>query len=87
MTAEEFLNREEYYSVSNDFDTHQAMIDFARHHVEKALENASEEAYVEYIDLTSDEIFDYTDVITNDDVEANVNKDSILNAYPKENIK
>ena len=64
-----------------------AMIEFAKYHVEKALKEASEKAFVEYIDLNTDEIFDYTDVITDDDVEANVNKDSILNAYPLDLIK
>ena len=64
-----------------------AMIEFAKYHVEKALKEASEKAFVEYIDLNTDEIFDYTDVITDDDVEVNINKDSILNAYSLENIK
>jgi hypothetical protein len=36
MTAEEFLDQEEYYSVVNDFDTHQAMIEFAKLHVVEA---------------------------------------------------
>ena len=64
-----------------------AMIEFAKYHVEKALKEASEKAFVEYIDLNTDEIFDYTDVITDDNVGANVNKESILNAYSLENIK
>jgi len=62
-------------------------IEFAKLHVKKALEKAAKNAYVEYIDLTSDEVFDYTDVITDDNVGANVNKESILNAYPLNNIK
>jgi hypothetical protein len=59
----------------------------AKFHVEAALKAASENAYVEYIDLDTNEIFDYTDVITDDNVGADVNKKSILNAYPLENIK
>ena len=64
-----------------------AMIEFAKYHVQKALKQASKKAFVEYIDLNTDETFDYTDVITDDDVEVNINKESILNAYSLENIK
>ena len=42
------------------------------------LQDAVDNAYVEYVDLTSDEIFDYTDVMRDDDVSAQVNKKSIL---------
>ena len=42
------------------------------------LQDAADNAYVEYVDLTSDEIFDYTDVMRDDDVAAQVNKESIL---------
>jgi hypothetical protein len=62
-------------------------IEFAKLHVEQALKEASEKAYVEYINLETKEIFDYTDVITDDGVGANVNKKSILNSYTLENIK
>lgn len=96
ITAEEFLN-EKYYHIELDLnktdsyinlrDIHNAMIEFAKLHVEAALKEASEKAFVEYIDLTNDEIFDYTDVITDDDVGVNVNKKSILNAYPLDLIK
>ena len=74
----------DYLVEKNSFK--EAMIEFAKMHVQEALKQASEKAFVEYIDLNTDEIFDYTEVITDDDVEANVNKDSILNAYPLENI-
>ena len=47
------------------------MIEFAKLHVEAALKEASEEAYVE--------VLDYNDY--------EVNKQSILDAYPLENIK
>ena len=36
--------------------------------------------------MTTDEVFDYTYVITEDDLGVNVNKESILNAYYLENI-
>ena len=63
------------------------MIEFARFHVKKALKAASEQAYVEYVDLETDEIFDYTDVITDDNVGADVNVKSILKSYPLTLIK
>ena len=89
LTAEEFLkNNEEYYmEIEESPEIFEMMIEFAKLHVQEALKQASEKAFVEYIDLNTDEIFDYTDVITDDDVEVNINKDSILNAYHLENIK
>ena len=87
MTANEFKND---WLNGFELDVNQIedlMIEFAKYHVQKALKQASEKAFVEYIDLNTDEIFDYTDVITDDNVGANVNKESILNAYSLENIK
>ena len=91
-TAEKFLNKKKYPSFNENggLGIHyvkEAMIEFAKMHVKEALRLASEKAFVEYIDLTTDEIFDYTDVITDDDVEAKLNKYTIKNAYPIENIK
>ena len=96
-TAEEFLENEwnknknncpfnEIY-IGEKIAINNAMIEFAKMHVQEALKQASEKAFVEYIDLNTDEIFDYTDVITDDDVGVNVNKDSILKSYSLENIK
>ena len=79
-TATEFFDEGNFNNVTD------MLIEFAKMHVQEALKQASEKAFVEYIDLTTDEIFDYTDVITDDDVGANVNKESILNAYSLENI-
>ena len=62
-------------------------VDFAKYHTEKALQEASNKAYVTYVDLQTDEEFDYTDVLVDDDVSALVSKDSILKAYPLTNIK
>ena len=84
-TAEEFLK--ENYKVKVGVTIEEVMIEFAKMHVQEALKQVSEKAFVEYIDLNTDEIFDYTDVIADDDVGVNVNKDSILNAYSLENIK
>ena len=85
-TAEEFL-KEAQSNPTKGWTTHKAMIDFAKLHVKAALKAASEKSYVEYIDLETKEIFDYTDVITDDGVGADVNKNSILNSYPLEKIK
>ncbi len=79
-TAAEFFDEGNFNNVTD------MLIEFAKMHVQEALKQASEKAFVEYIDLNTDEIFDYTDVITDDNVGANVNKESILNAYPLENI-
>ena len=92
LTVEEFLIEKEYPLYNNFgglgmYYVKEAMIEFAKYHVQKALKQASEKVFVEYIDLNTDEIFDYTDVITDDDVEVNVNKESILNAYPLDLIK
>lgn len=85
-TAEEFCNErlgfEEYGT-----DVPYFMIQFAKFHVKTALKKASEKAFVEYIDLETNKVFDYTDVITDDGVGVNINKNSILNAYSLENIK
>ena len=80
-TAAEFFDEGNFNNVTD------MLIEFAKMHVQEALKQASEKAFVEYIDLNTDEIFDYTDVITDDDVGVNVNKDSILNDYSLKNIK
>ena len=80
-TATEFFDEGNFNNVTD------MLIEFAKMHVEEALKQASEKGFIEYIDLNTDETFDYTDVITDDDVEVNINKDSILNAYSLENIK
>ena len=87
MKANEFKNNWLNGFELDENQIEDLMIEFAKYHVQKALKQASEKAFVEYIDLNTDEIFDYTDVITDDNVGANVNKESILNAYSLENIK
>ena len=85
-TAEEFL-KEAQSNPSKGWNTRKIMIEFAKMHVTAALKEASEKAYVEYVDLETEEIFDYTDVITDDGVGADVNKNSILNSYSLHKIK
>lgn len=69
MTAKEFLEtlpKDSNWKLSNIVEN--AMIEFAKYHVEQALKYASEEAVT----------INYGQ---------NVSKDSILDAYPLENIK
>lgn len=91
-TAEKFLKKKKYPSFNENggLGVHyvkEAMIEFAKLHTQEALKQASEKAFVEYIDLKTNEEFDYTDVLVDDNVGADVNKDSILNAYSLDNIK
>jgi hypothetical protein len=71
QSVKEFLESEEFYSVSNDFDTHQAMIEFAKLHVQEALKQAAENAELESYGKFG----------------CSINKESILNSYPLGNIK
>ncbi len=70
MEAEEYLSKNYPFGCA-DYELKEALIDFAKIHVELALKKASEEA-----SLTSDS-----------DMWSNVDKNSIINAYPLENIK
>ena len=77
MTAEKFLKSKKYPSFNNAGGIgigycHQAMIEFAKFHVESALKAAASDAHTKDVPYT-------------DDVE--VDKESILTAYPLENIK
>ena len=82
-TAEEFLI-EKNYPLYNEFGglgmyyVKEAMIEFAKMHVQEALRLASVEAEVEH------ELSNPYDPNSEYQI---VNKDSILNAYPLENIK
>lgn len=84
-TAEEVFNNfvdfkicslKEYTPKILTNDTKLAMIEFAKLHVEAALKEASEKAHHYHISTWKCE-----------GVQPEVNKDSILNAYPLENIK
>ena len=67
-TAEEFLETDKDWNRT----TAQMMIEFAKLHVEAALEEANRKVIVTYY---------------YDEGGIRVNKDSILNSYPLENIK
>lgn len=82
-TAEEFLIEKEYplYNESGGLGMYyvkEAMIEFAKMHVQEALRRASEEAEVEH------ELSNPYDPNSGYEI---VNKESILNAYPLKNIK
>ena len=73
-TAEEFLKGRPWKNGMNLQERiHESMIEFAKLHVEAALEEAEKET-VKHISKTILELNMY-------------NKNSILNAYPLENIK
>ena len=74
-TAEEFLK--ENYKVKVGVTIEEAMIEFAKMHVQEALKQASEKAEVEH------ELSNPYDPNSEYQI---VNKDSILNAYHLENI-
>jgi hypothetical protein len=78
-TASEFYQN---YIEENNHDSHidieEMMIEFAKMHVEAALKEASENAETEDV-WEGNTGSEYCDTI--------VNKDSILNSYPLENIK
>ena len=82
-TAEDFLIKKNY-PLYNEFGglgmyyVKEAMIEFAKMHVQEALRLASVEAEVEH------ELSNPYDPNSEYQI---VNKDSILNAYPLENIK
>jgi hypothetical protein len=72
-TAKEFIQN--YIKENNDdsfIDMEESMIEFAKMHVEAALEAAAIDATTKFIPFTDDE---------------EVDRDSIRNAYPLENIK
>ncbi len=73
ITAEEFLkNNEEYYmEIEESPEIFEMMIEFAKMHVQEALKQASENAESYVIGGLTSE----------------VDKDSILNAYPLDLIK
>lgn len=86
------LHRDCYILAQNNI--HRAMIEFAQMHVKEALEQACEKAKMDVFPYDQ-EAWEYVDDVlivsdlTSDmeDGEISIDLDSILNAYPKENIK
>lgn len=101
MTAEEFLVRDELFKtplteeekhyyidkiISHD-DYIKGMIEFAKYHVEQALEKAYLDSEMRVSENDTNEYPSFTDNYDDGYVTITVSKDSILNAYPLENIK
>lgn len=76
-TAEEFLDLQHKTVPSTKFDIRQVMIEFAKLHIEAALKASYDNAEIENCGNPYD---------SEDDSKC-VNKNSILNSYPLENIK
>lgn len=96
MTAKEFF-KENSRLRNNEVvsDMTNIMIEFAKYHVEQALKSGSNKALIEY-GMNEDEslklgnpVYDYEYKYTNFDSlpTMGINRNSILNAYPLENIK
>jgi hypothetical protein len=86
MTAEQYIL--ENFEVNHaDKDIQEAMIGFAKYHVEQALKAANKNAEVRVTENAL--IEDGSCYTTYDDgvISVRVDKDSILSAYPLENIK
>ena len=90
-TAKEFLKTQPTNRHGNLLEPEESLIEFAKLHVERALKEASEKAELEYADGKYDcpnyceEPFNMTcDELGNCHY---IDRDSILNAYPLENIK
>lgn len=101
MTAEEFLVRDELFKtplteeekhyyidriITHD-DYIKGMIEFAKYHVEQALEKAYLDSEMRVSENDTNEYPSFTDNYDDGYVTITVSKDSILNAYPLENIK
>ena len=85
-TAEEFLATSDEFEVietrKQEEVVTKAMIEFAKLHVEAALKEASEKAVTDY--EYAGETGEFDDISVYDYF---VDKESILNAYPLENVK
>lgn len=72
LTAEKFLEKENLPESISGGTLKHALIEFAKLHVQAALEAASENAYTRFIPFTNDE---------------EIVRESILEAYPLSSIK
>ena len=90
-TAEEFLlqnNDKDFRLSMSGLNVSDVMIEFAKLHVEAALKEASKKSTIleNDKDIGSKYTWDAYNT-SNRDIDYEVNKDSILNAYPLKNIK
>jgi len=81
------------YLGVNEEALYKIMIEFAKLHVEAALKAASEKAITNVFPTDEEQWEHVPEIITSEDLEDNegiyleVDKNSILNSYPLENIK
>jgi hypothetical protein len=87
ITAKEFI--ENYIKENNhdsNIDMEEAMIEFAKLHVNAALKEASDKALV--LDMQENDTAEIMSVSSEyGEYNFTVDKESILNSYPMENIK
>jgi hypothetical protein len=83
-TAKEFLENKNFRYADS-----QEMIEFAKLHVKAALKAAAENATLleDGVDIKSFRYYICNDTNYYNDVEVDVNKESILSAYPESNIQ
>ena len=85
-TAEEF--KQQLDKANHSYTDEYLMVEFAKLHVQAALEEASEKAEIgEFYVFGSTEDEDFFDQIDMSSLRCNIKKDSILNAYPLDKIK
>lgn len=77
ITAEEFLNQKPFINGMTRLDQRIAMIEFAKLHVEACKEEYLQKGFGRYMDHAFDKY----------PTRVPIDEDSILNAYPLENIK
>lgn len=83
-TAEEFVNQYDWENSTLDIPS--VLIEFAKLHVEAALEAASEKANL-YLHNPGWKHSSDIKTVKCHNYDASINRDSILNAYPLTNIK
>ena len=90
-TAEEFLTISDEFEVletrKQEEVVTKTMIEFAKLHVEEALKEAYNNSEMRVSENDTNEIPSFTDNYDDGYVTITVSKDSILNAYPLENVK
>ena len=86
ITAEEFYEKNTN-GFLDEVECKQLMIEFAKLHVEAALKEAYNNSEMRVSENDTNEIPSFTDNYDDGYVTITVSKESILNAYPLENIK
>lgn len=80
-TASQFF-KDHYYGDIIEF-----AVSFAKLHVEAALKMAAENSTYNVIDETSEEIIEISGIFYEEGIRVEINENSILNAYPLENVR